>query len=139
MSGSHHEHLARLMDHRRLELGMKWDEVAAAAGVKPPTLRAIRNGTNRPSALTQRGLERALQWAPGTVERVLAGGTSTPTTAPSPMDQAEADIADAARRADELLATYRRLNDRGQQMLEDIARMLERSAEDAPAENRKPR
>lgn len=78
MTGSHHERLAELMDARRLELGMTWEEVASAAGIKPPTLRAIRNGTNRPSQLTKRGIERALRWAPGSVDAILAGGDPTP-------------------------------------------------------------
>lgn len=78
MSGSHHERLASLMNDRRLELDMKWDEVAAAARIKPPTLRAIRNGMNRPSDLTARGLDRALDWEPGSVEAILAGGEPTP-------------------------------------------------------------
>lgn len=77
MTGSHHERLAGLMDERRLELDMKWEEVAAAAGIKPPTLRAIRNGTNHPSPLTMRGIDRALRWEPGSVDAVLAGGTPT--------------------------------------------------------------
>ena len=99
MSGSPHEHLARLMDNRRLELGMRWDEVAAAAGIKPPTLRAIRNGTNRPSALTKHGLERALSWPAGTIDAILDG-----QDAPSPMDQAEAMLDENERLVAEILA-----------------------------------
>lgn len=79
MSGSHHERLARLMNERRLELDMKWDEVAAAAGIKPPTLRAVRNGTSKPSPLTARGIDRALSWTPGSTEAVLGGGEPTAT------------------------------------------------------------
>ncbi|MFD0850833.1 helix-turn-helix domain-containing protein, partial [Actinomadura adrarensis] len=73
------------MNERRLELGMKWDEVAQAAGIKPPTLRAIRNGTNGPSELSQRGIERAMQWEVGSVRAVLAGGDPVPIE--SPMDR----------------------------------------------------
>lgn len=126
MTGSHHERLAELMDARRLELGMTWEEVASAAGIKPPTLRAIRNGTNRPSQLTKRGIERALRWAPGSVDAILAGGDPTPagpyahlsnvriTTTRAPAED-EDDEDPKMKRATELLAE-------AQALLEEIRR-----------------
>ena len=110
MSGSHHERLARYIDQRRLELGMKWDEVAAAAGIKPPTLRAIRNGTNSPSPLTMRGLDRALQWAPGSVEQILKGSDPLPADQPpaDPMGAAEAILDDMERRVADMKRLSRR-------------------------------
>lgn len=137
MSGSHHEHLARLMDHRRLELGMKWDEVATAAGIKPPTLRAIRNGTNSPSPLTRRGLERALNWEPGSIEAILDGGDL-----PSPMDAADAKLDQSAhlaadlRRATEerITAQIRDLGLRDLQTVDAIVGALKKSAETPAAD-----
>jgi transcriptional regulator with XRE-family HTH domain len=74
MTGSRHERLNVAMEERRLELGLSWKQVAGAADISEATLRAIRNGANEPSALTARGIERALGWAAGGVERVLNGG-----------------------------------------------------------------
>jgi transcriptional regulator with XRE-family HTH domain len=61
------------MDQRRQQLGLSWREVAAEAGITQETLRAIRRGANDPSTLTKRGIERALEWSPGSVDRVFAG------------------------------------------------------------------
>lgn len=126
MTGSHHERLAELMDARRLELGMTWEEVASAAGIKPPTLRAIRNGTNRPSPLTARGLDKAMSWTPGSVEAILDGGEPTLagpyahlsnvriTTTRAPAED-EDDEDPKMKRATELLAE-------AQALLEEIRR-----------------
>lgn len=127
MTGSPHEHLARLLDHRRLELGMRWDEVAAAAGIKPPTLRAIRNGTNRPSALTQRGLERALSWPTGTIDAILAGQDAPPMT----MAEAETMMDENERLVAEILA----LPPRDRQAVRAVVEALKGSAETADASN----
>jgi transcriptional regulator with XRE-family HTH domain len=80
MADSRHERLDAAIADRRLELGLSWKEVAQAADISEATLRAIRNGANEPSALTARGIERALGWTAGSVERVLDGGA--PGTAP---------------------------------------------------------
>lgn len=69
-----HERLKAAMDVRRVDLGLSLREVADAAGVSVETLRAVRRGSNEPSALTRRGIEKALAWTPGSVERTLAGG-----------------------------------------------------------------
>jgi transcriptional regulator with XRE-family HTH domain len=88
MTGSRHERLDAAIKDRRLELGLSWKEVARAADISEATLRAIRNGANEPSDLTARGIERALGWAPGSVERILSGGrpgvAHTASARPSP-------------------------------------------------------
>lgn len=77
------------MDARRTELSLSWREVATAADITAETLRAIRRGSNHPSALTQRGIERALQWTAGSLATVLNGGQ--PRIAPR-MTAAASDV-----------------------------------------------
>lgn len=62
-----HERLAEAMSNRRLELRMTWKQVAAVAGISVEALGAIRRGTYKPTDLTARGLDDALQWGHGTV------------------------------------------------------------------------
>lgn len=66
------------MDARRLDLRMTWREVADAASISPETIRAVRRGDNVPGDITRRGLEDALRWEPGSINRILAGGDPTP-------------------------------------------------------------
>lgn len=76
MTKSSSDLLDQAMEHRRLELGMSWKEVAAAAGVSVETLTALRKGrVNAANAnpLTKRGVERALKWEPGGFDEALAG------------------------------------------------------------------
>lgn len=64
--------LDEAMRRRRLELGMKtWRDLSLAAGISYETLRALRNGEGKPADSTIHGLERALQWQIGSVQRVL--------------------------------------------------------------------
>ncbi|MEV6035958.1 hypothetical protein AB0L65_32715 [Nonomuraea sp. NPDC052116] len=67
------QHLADLMERRRIALHLRWDDVAEAAGISAAFLRKIRSGTGaRP--LTMAKLEAALNWAPGSIDAILAGG-----------------------------------------------------------------
>lgn len=66
------------MDDRRSELGMRWADVAEAAGVTTETLRMVRGGDSPIRALTKRGIERALLWQTGSVDEVLAGREPRP-------------------------------------------------------------
>jgi ribosomal protein L30/L7E len=70
------------MDQRRRDLGMAWSRIAADAGITVETLRALRRGANEPSNLTKSGIERALQWGRGSVDKVLAGGEPTLSRTP---------------------------------------------------------
>lgn len=72
------ERLALLMDDRRRELRLTWDQVAAAAGVNRETLRLIRQGDGQLRPLTKDGIEDALQWQRGSIDAILAGGDPTP-------------------------------------------------------------
>lgn len=71
---SNRERLAQHMDERRVDLDLRWADVASAAGVTTETLRQARNGPGEIRPLTKRGIERALGWDRGSVSRVLAGG-----------------------------------------------------------------
>ncbi|MEV8395626.1 MULTISPECIES: hypothetical protein [Bacillati] len=66
------------MNARRLELGLAWKDVARVAGISYETLRGVRRGSTAGAALTLRRIERALQWAQGSIDAVMAGGEATP-------------------------------------------------------------
>lgn len=66
--------LAALMEERRTQLRMRWQDVAEAGRVSLKAIHAARTGTAAIRPLTQRGIEDGLRWAPGSVEDILAGG-----------------------------------------------------------------
>lgn len=66
------ERLNRLMNERRVELGLQWQTVAALANITTSTLGAVRRGDNEPTELTMRGLETALRWKRGSVAKIYA-------------------------------------------------------------------
>jgi hypothetical protein len=71
------ERLGQAVELRIAELGLEYVRVAGAAGTSAETLSKIRKGT-KASAATYRRLERALLWASGSVDAILAGGEPTP-------------------------------------------------------------
>jgi DNA-binding XRE family transcriptional regulator len=75
------ERLDSVMNERRLKLRMNWREVAQAADISYEALRAIRKGNYRPTELTARALDEALQWTPGSVHAVLDDGEPMPVEA----------------------------------------------------------
>lgn len=82
--------LDQMLDERRLELNMRWDDVADAAGISYETLRAFRKG--RPTrALTRSKIERALQLQPGSIERAPSAGKL------APLESAQQSISDSVR------------------------------------------
>lgn len=70
--------LADLMDDRRIELDLAWEDVARRAGVTGMTLRRVRNNESAPPRRTAHKIDRALEWEPGSVEAILTGGEPTP-------------------------------------------------------------
>lgn len=72
------ERLARLLDERREELGLEWNEVAQIAGITKEGLRTARLGPSVPRAKTKRGIERALRLRVGAFDEALGGGELTP-------------------------------------------------------------
>lgn len=69
--------LSEALEKRRLELRLKWTQVADRAGLSQAGLGAIRRGERSPSQLTRARIEDALDWAPGSIDAILAGGVPT--------------------------------------------------------------
>jgi hypothetical protein len=103
------------MNRRRLDLGMKWRDVASNGGISYEAVRSARAGEGEPADLTKRGIERALKWQPGSVDAILAGGEPTPLDEAPAREVTVADLAaqlakerearmDLERRFEELLA-----------------------------------
>jgi hypothetical protein len=65
------------MDRRRNELDLRWEDVYAPAGITNQTLINIRLGKNARSR-SKRKVERQLQWEPGSLDDIAAGGSPTP-------------------------------------------------------------
>ncbi|MFF0598097.1 helix-turn-helix domain-containing protein [Streptomyces antibioticus] len=110
------------MNRRRLELGMTWRQVAAAAGVSYETLRAVRKGDSTGGELTLRSIERALRWAPPAFEVIDSGGE------PAPADDAQSVTRD--NRGGELPPLDREL-ELASRLLSALVRELELSPEGA--------
>jgi transcriptional regulator with XRE-family HTH domain len=69
--------LADLMDQRRRDLRLTWDQVASRAGIHRETLRQIRAGTGALRPLSATGIEDALEWDRGSIDTLLADGETT--------------------------------------------------------------
>lgn len=98
-----HERLDKAMNARRLELRMTWREVSLSAEISYEALRAIRKGDYRPTELTARALDAALQWVPGSMYAVLDGGEPVTTEEQAATERTAGEHADsraAAREAD---------------------------------------
>lgn len=85
------ERLGDLMEARRIELGLRWSEVATTGGPAYETLRAIRAGTAAIRPLTKRGIEIGLRWEQGSVDAILAGRDPVPLNAAAPRPAARYD------------------------------------------------
>jgi hypothetical protein len=75
--------LAELMDQRRRDLRLTWDQVAARADIHRETLRQIRSGSSgtiRPLSAT--GIEDALEWGRGSIDAILHGGSFAEASPP---------------------------------------------------------
>jgi hypothetical protein len=77
--------LGRLMDERRLDLGLDWQDVASRAGVSSKTLYNARlPSAPLPAPRTRRKIEDALRWQPGSMERVHGGADPEPAPLSAP-------------------------------------------------------
>lgn len=77
--------LAAEMNARRVDLRLRWIAVAERTGIDPSHLRRIRKGEVAVSDLAARAIEDALEWKPGSVKAILAGGVPTPVEPESPL------------------------------------------------------
>lgn len=106
-----HTRLSELMQARRLELGMKtWRALATEAEISYETLRALRTGAPVAPG-TANAIEKALNWTPGSIDRVLADGAPAPADAPAtvPADGSEESLQRKLARAHELISQGTRL------------------------------
>lgn len=128
MSEPPHARLEQEMNARRLELRMRWVDIARAAGISPEALRSIRRGDYRPTDLTAQAIDAALGWKRGSTHAVLDGGS--PSLAPvGRIHHAELTIpAPPERRHDDL---EQRPGETGKQYL---VRMIELLIEEDSAE-----
>ncbi len=83
------QRLARLMDLRRAELHLRWDDVAETGRTSVATLRRIRNTDVEITADNEVAIEDGLDWARGSVARILAGDDPIPHPAHEPVDPVE--------------------------------------------------
>lgn len=80
-----------LMNARRIELGLRWEEVAERAGIRRSTLHNVRRG--KPTKInTDRAIEDVLQWERGSLEAIRHGGKPAPLHRPPDTTQALMDV-----------------------------------------------
>jgi hypothetical protein len=73
------QHLAAVMERRRLELRLTWQEVAERGGISLRALSSARTGPGDIRPLTRRGIDKGLGWTEGSgVDRILAGRDPLP-------------------------------------------------------------
>lgn len=68
------------LDARRLELDMQWIDIQKRANLSRQTLYNIRK-TGRGDSRYLARLERAVLWAPGSIDAINSGGEATPIDA----------------------------------------------------------
>ncbi|MFE9432414.1 helix-turn-helix domain-containing protein [Streptomyces sp. NPDC006640] len=72
--GNDLERLAHLVRQRRLELKLGIEPAARLAGMSKDTWKKVEAAREDVRATSYTGIERALQWAPGSCTRVIEGG-----------------------------------------------------------------
>lgn len=77
MDGDARARLASLIQARRRELRISEREAAARGSLARNTWASAEAGTRHIAERTASGIEVALEWAPGSVEAILAGGEPT--------------------------------------------------------------
>ena len=91
-TGKDWDRLAEHVRERRTELGMTQEDVRHAGGPSTATMRLIEGSLQKayqPSILAR--LERALQWRPRSVQRILDGGDPVPLDEAGPPAAADID------------------------------------------------
>ncbi|MBA9003777.1 hypothetical protein [Thermomonospora cellulosilytica] len=124
-----HEVLDRAMKARLLELRKRLIDVAREVPISDAGLRQIRRGEYRPVPLTARGIDEALQWPPGTVDRIYDEGFD-PLSDPALVALPPADSAPGAAAESEGLDEVRRLLDDAEETMRRIQERLGRPQRD---------
>jgi hypothetical protein len=91
------QRLARLMDERRRELRLRWQDVAETGGISLKTLHSVRAGGAGIAPLTESGIEIGLQWEAGSIGLIFDGGE------PVPIVRDEAQLASLERGVNDLM------------------------------------
>ncbi len=92
--------LGELMDQRRLELGLRWQDVAEAGGVSLKALHSARTGNASIRPLTQQAIENGLRWEHGSIQCVMDDGDPIPLRAVTGVELADATEQDREPPAD---------------------------------------
>lgn len=77
------QRLADVMEDRRVQLRLKWIEVARRADMSESNLVRIRKGDIALTPLAARAIEDALEWEPKSVEAILRGEAPRPQLPPN--------------------------------------------------------
>lgn len=73
-----HHRLTELVKNRRKGQRLSLSAAARAAGINRDTWTDFENGTRRLREYNYAGIERALDWEPGSIDSILAGGDPKP-------------------------------------------------------------
>jgi DNA-binding Xre family transcriptional regulator len=85
--------LNEVMANRALDLDLRWNQVATRAGMTYSNLHRIRTGQIAITSRAARGIDRALEWQPGSVEGILSGREPVPIdAAPDRVDPAREEL-----------------------------------------------
>jgi transcriptional regulator with XRE-family HTH domain len=87
--------LGAAMEDARLELGLRWSQVARQVGMTPQNLLRIRKGDIAVTPLAARGIERVFGWPQGRVEALESNATAEPD--PATVDAGTAAVEEVAR------------------------------------------
>jgi transcriptional regulator with XRE-family HTH domain len=99
------------MNDRRIELGVRWEEVARRGGLSVAQLRRFRKGIGPRTPDTTRAVERALTWDSGHVASILSGPRAENQPRQAGDEQPSGDD-----RMEELQAEFDRLEEQVRQM-----------------------
>jgi hypothetical protein len=121
------DHLDKVMEERRLDLDLEWNDVATAAQISPANLRSIRKGKTQPQPLTARRIERVFGWKAGSFDAVKAGGEPTladEESKPTP----EPSLHELAEQMKTLRLEVERLREQDRRRDEEIERLRKRES-----------
>lgn len=120
--------LADVMNQRRRQLRMQWIDVAERAGMGVQNLLRIRTGQIGISEKAADGIDDALGWEPGSVEKILNGGKPTPlggNTAEGKPSGAGADESDLSALFAEIEHLNEEIQTRARRIDEKLSRLQE--------------
>lgn len=115
------DHLGEVMEERRLDLDLEWNDVAAAAQISPANLRSIRKGKTNPQPLTTRRIERVFRWKAGSLDAVRNGGQPVPEDATPSDVRAEPTLHELAEQMRALREEIEELRERDRRREEEEA------------------